>query len=120
MHPLRLPFERRADDRGLARAGLADQQRDALLTRDRVLEVAERLAMRVGQHEIPRVRRQVERPLTEPEERLVHQRTQPAMSSISQTITAMAPVMATSDAEMAMRRSVLGAAHARAAWSSPE
>ena len=29
--PLRLPFERRADDRGLSRAGLTEQQRDALL-----------------------------------------------------------------------------------------
>ena len=81
VHARRLPLERRADERRLAGAGFADQQRDALAAGDPVLEVAQRLPVDVGQHQEPRVRRQVERPLAKAVEGLVHTacRSEPAV-----------------------------------------
>ena len=46
------------------------QHRDAAAARDAVLEVAQRLPVRVGQHQKARIRRQVERPLAQTEEAL--------------------------------------------------
>ena len=76
VHLLGLLLERRPNQRRLAGAGFADEQRDALAAGDAVLEVAQRLAVRLGQHQEPRVRRQVERPLAKAEELFVHQHAQ--------------------------------------------
>ena len=48
------------------------QERDALAAGDPVLEIAQRLPMRLRQHQEPRVRRQIERPLAEAEKLFVH------------------------------------------------
>src|SRR4030095_5215624 len=68
----RLTFDRRANRRGLAGAGFADQQRDPLAAGDAVFEVADRLAMDCGGDQIPRIGRQVEGSGGEFVELLVH------------------------------------------------
>jgi hypothetical protein len=53
VHPCRLPLERRADDRRLPRAGVADEQSDPLVAGDAVGQVAERFPMNLREHQKP-------------------------------------------------------------------
>src|SRR5712692_4158303 len=92
-----LSVERGMDERRFARSRFADQHRDALTAGDRVLDVAQRFPMLVGQEQIARVRRQVERPLSESVETFVHQRaTTFQTSAAADTTTAAAAVLSTS------------------------
>src|SRR5262249_28172314 len=65
-------FERRAQQRRFARAGLSEQQRDRLGREQPVLERAERLAVFRGEKQGPRVRCQLERKVPEVEVVLIH------------------------------------------------
>ena len=70
--PARLGFERRAQKRRLAGAGLANQHGDRLGRCQPVLEVAQRLAVARREEEEPRVRRELEWQLAQAIELLVH------------------------------------------------
>ena len=76
MHDAGVPARRRTpariDQRRLAGAGLADQQRQALAGRDAVLQVRQRLAMTRGQQQVLRVGAELERQLVEPVEGRIH------------------------------------------------
>ena len=120
VHPRGLPLQRRSNERGLPSAGLADEQRDARAAGDAVLQVAQRLPVDVGHHQETRVRRQIERPLPEAVERLVHQRNQRSTScSRHTTITAAASAMQTPMPTPRAAVSACGRPGARWRWSSP-
>src|SRR5258708_14233558 len=74
VHPLGLRPDRRVDQRRLAQTCLAEQQGHPLAADNRVLEVAERLAVRRDHDEEPGIGHQIEGPFTKAEEFLVHGR----------------------------------------------
>src|SRR5215831_8444023 len=65
-------LERRSNQRRFAGAGIANHQRDAGSSGQAVVEVRQRFLMLLRQKEKARVRQQLERPLTQPVEILVH------------------------------------------------
>ena len=69
---VRLSFNRGTDDRRLAGARLAKDQGDSLAAGNTVFDIADRLAMWLGEGQVPRMWREVERAFTKPKEAFVH------------------------------------------------
>ena len=73
MRPVGLLLHRGANDGRLADARFADEERDAFPPRNRVVKVAQRLAVRLRHDQVSRVRREIEGRLAESEKIFVHQ-----------------------------------------------